>query len=173
MTNIIVPTDLIKAIAHIGIDFGYGKHELEQNWIDLANIIGTMLISFHSMYCARPTGEHHYYTAPLHAVQKVFDKIYRALPSINRPSRHISMTTSAGKISFMGFAEVGGEKAYALKFTEARNMEWLDKVFLAKYDEETNCVDMLKPFDTDKYFFEDELKQIETELADALAARVK
>jgi len=39
-----------------------------QNWIDLANIISTMLISFHSMYCARPTGEHHYFTAPLSAV---------------------------------------------------------------------------------------------------------
>lgn len=144
-----------------------------QNWIDLANIIGTMLISFHSMYCARPTGEHHYFTAPLSAVSKIFDKIYRALPSINRPSRHISMTTSAGKISIMGECEVRGERAFALMFTEGRNMEWLDKVFLAKYDETTNDVKLLKPLEGDTFFFEEELAIIEHDLAAALNNRLK
>ena len=28
--------DLLKAVAHIGIDFGYGKYELEQKHIDEA-----------------------------------------------------------------------------------------------------------------------------------------
>lgn len=144
-----------------------------QNWVDLANIISTMLISFHSMYCARPTGEHHYFTAPLSAVSKIFDKIYRALPSISRPSRHISMTTSAGKISIMGECEVRGERAFALMFTEGRNMEWLDKVFLAKYDETTNDVKLLKPLEGDTFFFEEELAQIEHDLAAALSNRLK
>jgi len=144
-----------------------------QNWIDLANIIGTMHISFHSMYCARPTGEHHYFTAPLSAVSKIFDKIYRALPSINRPSRHISMTTSAGKISIMGECDVRGERAFALMFTEGRNMAWLDKVFLAKYDETTNDVKLLKPLAGDTFFFEEELAQIEHDLAAALNNRLK
>ncbi len=144
-----------------------------QNWIDLSNILATMLISFHSMYCARPTGEHHYFTAPLSDVSKIFDKIYRELPSINRPSRHLSMTTSAGKISIMGQCEVGGEQAFALMFTEGRNMNWLDKVFLAKYDETTNDVKLLKPFDTDKFFFEEELATIEHDLALALSQRLK
>lgn len=144
-----------------------------QNWIDLANIIGSMHIAFHSMYCARPTGEHHYFTAPLSAVSKIFDKIYRALPSINRPSRHISMTTSAGKISIMGECEVRGERAFALMFTEGRNMEWLDKVFLAKYDETTNDVKLLKPLEGDSFFFEEELAQIEHDLAAALNNRLK
>ncbi len=144
-----------------------------QNWIDLSNILGTMLISFHSMYCARPTGEHHYFTAPLSAVSQIFDKIYRELPSINRPSRHLSMTTSAGKISIMGECEVGGERAFALMFTEGRNMKWMDKVFLAKYDETTNDVKLLKPFDTDKFFFEEELATIEHDLAQALTKRLE
>jgi len=144
-----------------------------QNWIDLSNVLGTMLISFHSMYCARPTGEHHYFTAPLSAVSQIFDKIYRELPSINRPSRHLSMTTSAGKISIMGECEVGGKRAFALMFTEGRNMKWMDKVFLAKYDETTNDVKLLKPFDTDKFFFEDELATIEHDLAQALTHRLQ
>jgi lysine 2,3-aminomutase len=137
-----------------------------QNWIDLANILATLRVGFHSMYCARATGEHHYFTAPLADIVKVFSTIYRSLPSINRPSRYVSMTTSAGKLSLVGTVEVGGETAFALKFTQSRNMEWMDKVFLAKYDETTNAVTMLQPFDTPEFFFERELKEIE----DALAA---
>lgn len=38
-----VPVDLIKAIAHIGVDFGYGKYELEQKFIDDARNIYTKL----------------------------------------------------------------------------------------------------------------------------------
>ncbi len=140
-----------------------------QNWIDLANVLGMLSIGFHSIYCARPTGEHHYFSAPLADVHRVFDKVYRSLPSINRPSRHISMSTSAGKISILGITEVNGEKVFALKFSEGRNMRWLDPVFLAKYDEHTNNVALLEPYDTDEFFFAGELRQIEEELSSALA----
>ncbi|HNM46869.1 MAG TPA: hypothetical protein PKH51_07610, partial [Candidatus Sumerlaeota bacterium] len=144
-----------------------GKVDIQRsarNWIDLANILAMLRIGFHSMYCARPTGEHHYFTAPLADVAEISNLIYRSLSSINRPSRYISMTTSAGKMSILGTAIVNGEKAFALKFTEARNMEWMDKVFLAKYDEEKNRVDFLTPFDTKEFFFENELHQIEQRL---------
>lgn len=139
-----------------------------QNWIDLGNILAMLSVGFHSMYCARPTGEHHYFTAPLADIHKVFSKVYRSLASINRPSRYITMTSSAGKISLLGVVEVNGEKAFALKFNEGRNMEWLDKVYLAKYDEKENTIEKLKPFDTDRYFYEDELQQIEDNLSAAL-----
>ncbi len=139
-----------------------------QNWIDLAQILGTLLIGFHSMYCARPTGEHHYYTAPLADVVKVFDKIYRSLPSIARPSRYISMTTSAGKLSLLGLSEINGETVFALKFNESRNMEWMDKVFHAKYNKDTNDVNLLIPFEGDKFFFEEELEELEKDLANSL-----
>ena len=132
-----------------------------QNWIDLAHILMMLGIGFHSMYCARPTGEHHYFTAPLADMNKIFSKLYRNLPSIGRPSRYITMTSSAGKTSLLGTVEVNGKKAFALKFNEARNMEWLDKVHLAEYDEEENTIEKLKPFEGDHYFYEEELEQIE------------
>ena len=135
-----------------------------QNWIDLANILTMQGIGFHSMYCARPTGEHHYFTAPLADMNKVFSKIYRSLPSVSRPSRYITMTSSAGKTSLMGTVEVNGRKAFALKLNEARNMEWLDKVYLAEYDEEENTIEKLKPFNSEKYFYEEELERIEKDL---------
>lgn len=142
-----------------------------QNWIDLGNILGMLNIGFHSMYCARPTGEHHYFTVPLADINKVFQKVYRTLPSISRPSRYITMTSSAGKTSLLGEAIVNGEKVFALKFNESRNMEWMDKVFLAKYDEQENTIANLKPFGSDKYFFEDELKDIETQLESTFLKR--
>jgi hypothetical protein len=124
------------------------------------------------MYCARPTGEHHYFTAPLADMERVFNRVYHSLSSINRPSRHISMTISAGKLAIMGTAVVNGEKCFALQFTEARNMAWMDRVILAKYDEKENKVDFLTPLDTDKFFFEDELKEIEEALEAALNKRL-
>lgn len=66
----------------------------------------------------------------------------------------------------MGTVEVNGKKAFALKFNEARNMKWLDEVFLAEYDEAENTIEKLKPFEKKEYFYEDELEKIEKELKD-------
>ena len=139
-----------------------------QNWIDLATLLGMLSIGFHSMYAARPTGEHHYYTAPLADIQRIFNQIYRSLSSINRPSRHLSMTISAGKLAILGYSYINGEKCFALQFTEARNMEWMDQVFMARWDEGENKINLLQPLEDTQYFFEDELKEIEEELALAL-----
>ncbi|HNR38658.1 MAG TPA: hypothetical protein PKN61_06455 [Acidobacteriota bacterium] len=144
-----------------------------QNWIDLGNLLAMLSVGFHSMYCARPTGEHHYFTAPLADIDKVFSKIYRSLPSISRPSRYISMTSSSGKISLLGTTEINGEKVFVLKFNEARNMEWMDRVFLAKYDEKENTIEKLKPYGAEQYFYHDELIEIERQLHQALESRQK
>ena len=144
-----------------------------QNWIDLGNILAVLGVGFHSMYCARPTGEHHYFTASLADISKIFSKVYRELASINRPSRHITMTSSAGKTSLLGTTEINGEKVFALKFNEARNMKWMDKVYFAKYDEKENTIEKLKPYGGGKYFYEDELIDIENKLSEALEYEIK
>lgn len=142
-----------------------------QNWIDLGNILGTLLVRFHSMYCARATGEHHYFTAPLADIAKISNLVFRSLSSLNRPSRYITMTTSAGKLSLLGEATVDGRRALALKFNEARNMAWMDRVFLAVYDEKETRVDRLVPLDGGEFFFEAELREIERELEHVLEGR--
>ncbi len=152
----------------------HGKTDIErsaQNWIDLANILATLGVRFHSMYCARPTGEHHYFAAPLADIEKISNLVFRSLSSLNRPSRYITMTTSAGKISLLGEARVGGRKALALKFNEARDMRWMDMVFLAVYDETETRVDRLVPLDGGTFFFESELHDIEESLRVTLEGR--
>lgn len=149
-----------------------GNYDIDksaQNWIDLGNIFATLGIGFHSMYCARPTGEHHYFTAPLEVIDKVFSKVYKTLASINRPSRYITMTSSAGKISLLGTTVIDGEKVFVLKFNEGRNMDWMDTVYLAKFDPDENTIANLKPFRGDKHFFEDELIEIENKLEEQLS----
>lgn len=152
----------------------HGRTDIKRsarNWIDLGNILATLLVRFHSMYCARPTGEHHYFAAPLADLEKICNLVYRELSSLARPSRYITMTTSAGKVSLLGECQVGGRKALALKFNEARNMAWMDRVFLAVYDEAETRVDHLQPLDTDTFFFEGELKEIEAHLKLTLEGR--
>ena len=136
-----------------------------QNWIDLAHVLAMLSVRFHSMYCPRNTGEYHYFTAPLADIDRVAGLVYRSLASFHRPSRYITMTTSAGKLSLLGTVEVNGKKAFALKFNESRNMAWMDKVFLAKFDENETRIDKLQPLDTAKFFFEDELAEIEEQLS--------
>jgi lysine 2,3-aminomutase len=139
-----------------------------RNWIDLGNLLGMLGVGFHSMYCARPTGEHHYFTAPLADIDRIFSKVYKSLSSVNRPSRYITMTSSAGKISLLGTAEVNGETVFALKFNEGRNMDWMDRVYLARYDEKENTIEKLLPYQGEKHFYEDECTEIEQRLAAAL-----
>ncbi len=144
-----------------------GKVDIDrsaQNWIDLGHVLMMLGMSFHSIYCARPTGEHGYFTAPLSAMSEIFGKVYRSLPSLGRPSRYITMTSSAGKTSLLGTVTVNGKKAFVLKFNEARNMEWMDEVYLAEYDEEENTIIKLKPFEGSEHFYEKELAQIEKAL---------
>jgi L-lysine 2,3-aminomutase len=153
-----------------------GKVDIDrsaQNWIDLGHVFSMVGMGFHSMYCARPTGEHHYFAVPLAEINQVFSKIYRSLPSISRPSRYITQTSSAGKTSMLGVAMVNGEKVFALKFNESRNMGWMDGVFLAKYDEKENAIERLKPYDTEKYFFEDELAAMEKKKEEVLSKRMQ
>jgi hypothetical protein len=44
----------------------------------------------------------------------------------------------------------------------------MDRVFLAKYDEEENTIDLLPPFDTEDFFYREELAEIEATLAAAI-----
>jgi len=140
-----------------------------QNWIDLGNILAMLGVGFHSMYVPRPTGERHYFTQPLAKINEIFSLVYKTLPSINRPSRFITMTISAGKVSILGTLEIEGEKLFALKVNEGRNMDWMDRVYLAKYDEKQINIDKLVPYKADKHFYENELVDIEIALEQSIA----
>ena len=52
--------------------------------------------------------------------------------------------------------EVAGERVFVLRFIQARNPDWVQRPFFAKYDAEATWLDQLRPaFGKDKFFFED------------------
>jgi hypothetical protein len=71
------------------------------------------------------------------------------------------MSATPGKISIEGIAEINGEKVFVLNFIRGRNRSWVRRPFFAKYDEKAIWYDDLVPaFGKNKFFFDDELKNI-------------
>ncbi len=61
----------------------------------------------------------------------------------------------------MGIETLNNEKVFILKFLQARNPEWQERVFFAEYDPNAHWISDLKPaFGEKEFFFETELKEI-------------
>jgi 3-oxoadipate CoA-transferase, alpha subunit len=144
-----------------------------QNWIDLANLLGSLRCGFHSMYCARPTGEHHYFTAPLADIERIASQD-PPLAGLDLPPEPLRLDDLVGGQDLdAGHGGGGRAKAFALKFTQGRNMEWMDRVFLAQYDEEQNTIDKLEPFEGEEFFYREDQRQIEQGLMEAIDKRMR
>ena len=64
------------------------------------------------------------------------------------------MSATPGKIMIDGITEINGEKVFALKFIQARNPDWTNQIFFARFDKEACWLDDLKPaFGEEDFFF--------------------
>ena len=112
------------------------------------------------MFVVRDTGAQHYFGISLIEAQKIFRDAYKKVTGLARTVRGPSMSATPGKVQILGITEVNGEKVMVLRFLQGRNPEWVQIPFLAKYDEKAIWLDDLKPATGDKFFFEDELKEM-------------
>ena len=112
------------------------------------------------MFVVRDTGAQHYFGIPLAEAQKIFRNAYKKVTGLARTVRGPSMSATPGKVQMLGVIPIKGEKVFALRFLQGRNPDWVQKPFLAKYDENAIWLDDLQPAFEDKFFFEDELNQI-------------
>lgn len=65
------------------------------------------------------------------------------------------MSANPGKVELQGVANVRGERVFVLRFIQARNPEWVQQPFFAKYDPQATWLDQLRPaFGENKFFFE-------------------
>ena len=107
------------------------------------------------MFIERDTGAKAYFEVPLIRAFKVFNEAYNQVSGLCRTVRGPSMSASPGKVLVDGVTEVGGEKAFALKFLQGRDPSWVNRIFFAKYDSKATWLDDLKPaFGEDAFFFE-------------------
>ena len=110
------------------------------------------------MFVVRDTGAQHYFGVPLIRAQEIFRKAYSSVTGLARTVRGPSMSATPGKVHVIGTAEVNNQKVIVLRFLQGRNPDWVQRPFFAKYDENAIWLDDLKPAFSDKFFFEDEMK---------------
>lgn len=108
------------------------------------------------MFVARDTGPRHYFEISLERAYRIFREAYSRLSGLCRTVRGPSMSASPGKVAIDGIVEVAGEKVFVLHFIQARNPDWVNRPFFARFDPSACWLDDLKPaFGQDRFFFED------------------
>ena len=113
------------------------------------------------MFVVRDTGAQHYFGIPLVKAYEIFKKAYSSVSGLARTVRGPSMSATPGKVHVIGTATLKDEKVIVLRFLQGRNPDWVQIPFFAKYDENAIWLDDLKPALTDKFFFQDEMENIQ------------
>lgn len=120
------------------------------------------------MFMPRDTGAQHYFSVTLEEAWNIFRKAYQQVSGVCRTVRGPSMSCTPGKIQMMGVAEIPNgnqsQKVMTFRFLQGRNPDWVAKPFFAEYNPEAVWIDDLKPaFGAEKFFFEDELREMYSE----------
>ncbi len=113
------------------------------------------------MFVERDTGARGYFEVPLWRAYEIFTEAYRQVTGLARTVRGPSMSCTPGKVLVDGIAEVSGQKVFVLKFIQARDPAWTNRVFFAKYDPKATWMDQLKPaFGEHEFFFDGDMRQM-------------
>ena len=109
------------------------------------------------MFVERDTGAKRYFEIPLARAWEVYREAMQQISGLARTARGPSMSAGPGKVEVQGVSVINGEKVFVLRFIQARNPEWVQRPFFAKFDEKATWLDQLKPaFGEEKFFFQDE-----------------
>ena len=117
------------------------------------------------MFVERDTGAKNYFGVPLERCLEIYNKAISRVGGLARTARGPSMSCTPGKVCVMGVETVAGEKVFVLRFLQARNPAWNERVFFAKYDAEAKWMDELKPAFGEKEFFWEAEHRVLEELA--------
>jgi hypothetical protein len=76
---------------------------------------------------------------------------------LGRTARGPSMSAGPGKVEIQGVSVIHGEPVFVLRFIQARNPDWVQRPFFARYDPQATWLDQLQPaFGETEFFFEAE-----------------
>lgn len=104
------------------------------------------------LFVPRDTGPKYYFDVPIARAYEIFTNAYRNVSGLGRTVRGPVMSTTPGKILITGVEEIQNEKVFLCKFIQARNPEWVNRVFLAHYNEEVSWFAGLQPAFHDFFF---------------------
>lgn len=112
------------------------------------------------MFVERDTGPKEYFKVPLARAHAIFRDAYRQISGLCRSVRGPSMSATPGKVVVDGILDVGGRPHFVLKFLQARNPEWVGRLFLAEYSDRAAWLDELRPAGgAPQFFFADEMAE--------------
>lgn len=115
------------------------------------------------MFVARDTGPKDYFKVPLARAHAVFSEAYAQVSGLARTVRGPSMSATPGKVLIEGVSEVRGEKVFVLKLIQAREPEWVSRIFFARFDRSAGWLDDLVPaFGRQEFFYEPYLRSMAT-----------
>lgn len=109
------------------------------------------------MFIERDTGAKRYFEIPLERAWHVYREAMQQVSGLARTARGPAMSAGPGKVEVQGITEVKGEKVFVLRFIQARNPDWVQQPFFAKFDDKATWLDQLTPaFGEEKFFYQDE-----------------
>lgn len=133
-------------IRHVNDDAG--------TWADMwATGVQLGLVPYY-MFVERDTGAKKYFDMPIVRCWNIFRNAYQRVSGMARTVRGPSMSSFPGKCHILGVTEIGGRRAFALEFLQAREPDLVRRPFFAKYDPKATWYDQLEPFSkADEPFF--------------------
>jgi KamA family protein len=105
------------------------------------------------MFVERDTGARHYFEVPLARAWQIYRGAMQQVSGLGRTARGPSMSTGPGKVEIQGISEIRGEKVFVLRFIQARNPDWVQRPFFARFDPQATWLDQLEPAFGEKAFF--------------------
>jgi len=112
------------------------------------------------MFVERDTGARRYFEVPLQKAYAVYSEAIRKVSGLARTARGPSMSAGPGKVEIQGITEIAGERVFVLRFIQARNPDWVQRPFFAKYDAYATWLHQLEPaFGEREFFFAEEYRR--------------
>lgn len=96
------------------------------------------------MFVPRDTGAKSRFDVPLVRAYQIYRDAIARVSGLARTARGPSMSTEQGKVEVQGIADVSGEKLFVLRFIQARDPDWVQRPFFARYDEKATWFDELE-----------------------------
>jgi len=125
-------------------------------WASMWRVQVNMGMVPYYMFVERDTGARRYFELPLESAWKIYRGATEQVSGLARTARGPVMSAGPGKVEIQGVTEIAGEKAFVLRLVQARNPDWVQRPFFAKYDPEATWFDQLRPaLGEENFFFED------------------
>lgn len=106
------------------------------------------------MFVERDTGPRHYFEVPLAQALRIYTGAVSQVSGLARTARGPVMSCTPGKVQVLGTMEVAGQNRFLLRFLQARDPQWIGRVFTARFDERAAWLDHLRPCDGERFEFE-------------------